>query len=563
MPPLDPDPRDDDAIAHLFEREMDLLLRGGAAFAQGHPDAAGLLDPGRATVRDPTVDRLAEAFAFLSARIRQAVLGEEPALATHLRDLLVGDLDEPLPSVAVVEGSAEEGPLVLPRGTPLLLGSRPPRRWRFELGQELIIRPLRVSRARVVADGEDASALELAILRAGAPRAWPARLLFHLHGDASTAWSLRHALCRRVRSIEILRNGVPEAAPGLRFRSARAPAYAANPQPHPLSEARDLLCCDERFRFVELEGLDSLDPGPEEVSMRIRLLGQFPRTIARAVGPTSLRLNCAVAVNRWEGAFEGATWDHSRAEIPLQPPGGAELLRAGEVCSIARLPAGSTRRTLFLPLRSHRHEHPFHHLRTERGTALLSLGWPRGGGDLTTESVAVSGMFCDGDHPHLDAPSGDSTAAVPGQPGIRLLVLGRPTPIFRSPADDSRQRFRTVVSTRFEGLLDLRRLREALRLFLWDPTAAKLPLLASLREVAVEPATEGPPGERRRTLRVAFRLEDPSCAPGTWERLGLLDAFSEVLSLLAREETPLGWASRSRIVVEPCGIELPSSFGAP
>jgi hypothetical protein len=51
-------------------------------------------------------------------------------------------------------------------------------------------------------------------------------------------------------------------------------------------------------------------------------------------------------------------------------------------------------------------------------------------------------------------------------------------------------------------------------------------------------------------------LRDTTCTPETWDRLGVIDAFGSTLFGLALAETPIGFRTRQRLVVDPAGVEL-------
>ena len=108
----------------------------------------------------------------------------------------------------------------------------------------------------------------------------------------------------------------------------------------------------------------------------------------------------------------------------------------------------------------------------------------------------------------------------------------------------------------FQGILDAERMRDALRLFLWDPAEAKKTLIDAIQEVSVETGHRYLDGIHRPEQRVRIRLRDTTCTPETWERLGMLDAFARILGRLVQDETPLGSLSATTVVIEPAGVEL-------
>src|SRR5215468_3277447 len=73
-----------------------------AEFAAEHPKIAGRLRLSQDAVEDPHVDRLIQAFAFLTARIRRKLDDEFPELTDALLGVLYPHYLAPIPSVSMV-----------------------------------------------------------------------------------------------------------------------------------------------------------------------------------------------------------------------------------------------------------------------------------------------------------------------------------------------------------------------------------------------------------------------------------------------------------------------------
>ena len=91
-------------IERLYEDELDYIRRLGVEFARDRPKMAARLEldleSGRTT--DPHVERLIEAFAFLTARIRLKLEDEFPEITDAFLNVLYPHYLAPLPSMAVV-----------------------------------------------------------------------------------------------------------------------------------------------------------------------------------------------------------------------------------------------------------------------------------------------------------------------------------------------------------------------------------------------------------------------------------------------------------------------------
>ncbi|MCI0365254.1 MAG: type VI secretion system baseplate subunit TssF [Phycisphaerales bacterium] len=98
-----------DELLPYYQRELSYLRRLGAEFADAHPDDAARLRISADTCDDPHVERMIEAFAYLTARIRHKLDDDFPEITSALLSVLYPHYLAPIPSMAIVE-------LVLDRG---------------------------------------------------------------------------------------------------------------------------------------------------------------------------------------------------------------------------------------------------------------------------------------------------------------------------------------------------------------------------------------------------------------------------------------------------------------
>ena len=109
--------RYNDELAHV--REM------GAEFAREFPKVAARLGMDALEVADPHVERLIEAFAFVSARTRLRLEAEFPRFTQNLLEIVYPHYLAPMPACGTVEFTPRHGDAALaagalvPRGTPL------------------------------------------------------------------------------------------------------------------------------------------------------------------------------------------------------------------------------------------------------------------------------------------------------------------------------------------------------------------------------------------------------------------------------------------------------------
>lgn len=92
-----------DDLLPYYHRELNYIRRLAAEFSEDYPKIAGRLRLSRDAVEDPHVDRLIQAFAFLSARIHLKVDDDFPELTEALLNVLYPHYLAPIPSTAIAQ----------------------------------------------------------------------------------------------------------------------------------------------------------------------------------------------------------------------------------------------------------------------------------------------------------------------------------------------------------------------------------------------------------------------------------------------------------------------------
>ncbi|MBT0723587.1 type VI secretion system baseplate subunit TssF [Rosenbergiella sp. S61] len=86
-----------------YNRELTFVREMAQEFAERHPKIAGRLGMHGIEVADPYVERLIEAFCFLSARTQIKLDAEFPKFTQRLLDLIYPNYNSPTPSMGVVQ----------------------------------------------------------------------------------------------------------------------------------------------------------------------------------------------------------------------------------------------------------------------------------------------------------------------------------------------------------------------------------------------------------------------------------------------------------------------------
>ncbi|HTQ80311.1 MAG TPA: type VI secretion system baseplate subunit TssF, partial [Thermoanaerobaculia bacterium] len=137
-----------------YWRELTYLRKAGAAFAEKYPRVAAGLELGAGgESSDPHVERLIEAFAFLTGRIQHNLDADFPEVASELLNLLYPHYLNPVPSMAIArfEVDPDRGKIttgyLLDRQTPLFAQAADGRVCRFRTTYPVTLWPLAVTYA--------------------------------------------------------------------------------------------------------------------------------------------------------------------------------------------------------------------------------------------------------------------------------------------------------------------------------------------------------------------------------------------------------------------------------
>lgn len=210
----------DDLLPH-YERELAFLRTRAGDFARQYPKIAGRLQLSGDVGDDPHVERLIEAFAFLSARIHKRLDDDFPLFTEALLEVLYPHYLRPFPSCAIArfdlgaQATQMSKVLTVPRGASL--NSRPVKgvTCRFRTTADVQLLPLEVSevshRHAVQAPGGTnmpdgvTSVLSITLRKRSSQMSWSELLSrpwrVHLDGESSQVSVLREALCRRTRAV--------------------------------------------------------------------------------------------------------------------------------------------------------------------------------------------------------------------------------------------------------------------------------------------------------------------------------------------------------------------------
>jgi|GEM_PF-312619 len=576
-----------------FSPDLRALSELAASFARAYPALAPRLAEVSA---DPDVERLLEAFTYLTERVHRLIDAGSPAAVHHFASLLTPELARPFPSATVLELSPpRERRIHVPAGAEF--DSRPVdgTPCRFRAWSPFDLTPWSVEDARVVWSSSEGQALEIS-LRAAARSvegltASPFPLRVHLGGDAATAQTLLLFLRTHLVEVQAWPVGAPSSAVTIARRvtpwglSTDQPLLPPEPFEHPgLRLLREYFLLPAKLAFVEL-GIEAFaQPLPPRfdsataLELRFRFDAQLPE--AAHVTRENVRLNCIPVINVFETTTDPVRPSLERPAHLLRPAGLP--MGHGETYSVQHVQArvegypGTTEIAPFSDFDAASDEalpgvfyvtHPT--LRADgMGSQIeLSLGTPVDAGalpDIDFLSVEIRA-----DNGRLTSALGIGDVCVPTSSsphGLAFRNVSAVTP-HRAAASGDELRWRMLASTALTvlPLTDAQTLKTLLHVLdlhpLADPQAARAEALrlAAVLEIREERAQLRRAGEGA-TTTVSGHDVNVVLSKSGFAGEGDALVFASVLARLFAHEASLGSFVRTRVRIAETGrvFEFPA-----
>ena len=367
-------------LVDYYEEELNYLIDAGREFARTHPERAQFLTPDNPRARDPHVERLLEAFAFLAGRIRMRLDDDFPELTRSLLGLAWPHYLRPIPAMATLEMTPKEGmikePTRVPKGS--LIDSDPVgpgRACRFRTAFDADLLPLSVERAEIEATptGDGLLRVRFRAHKGTDPSALsPLRLRLHLAGEPAITYELYRLLTSSVRQASVAFT-TPDGRAVRRLLATDAIVPAG------LDVEENVLPADDRS-FPGFRLLQEYFLFPEKYLYLDVALGRALGDAAGAAGfdvefalaeaapkglrpaATNFRLSCTPVLNLFERDAEPIRLTHRATEYRViadfSRPDEFEVYEVLAVESIAR---ASRRKIVYRPF------YAFHHLPTDAG----------------------------------------------------------------------------------------------------------------------------------------------------------------------------------------------------
>jgi len=349
-------PRLGDDLLPYYHRELTYLREQGAHFARKHPKVAHRLELGVDEIPDPHVERLMEAFAFLTARIQHKIDDDFPEIPGALLGLVHPQFTCPVPSMAIAEfspdpsrGDLSDG-FTVPKSTEIFAQTTDGLTCRFRTGYPTTLWPLEVREARFERTDryrfldQRPEVLGVLRLRLSTSAGSMAELSLddlrvYLHGYRSSVHELYEMLCTNSVGIAVHDGDRVQLMPEAHVRSV---GFGADedllPYPPTVQSAyrlvHEYVAFPEKFLFVDLSRI-RLASALKEVDVLV-LLNRTPRERLR-VDESNFRLGCTPVVNLFNNTTEPVRITQERTEYRLEPD--IHRGRTTEIHSVLRVSA--------------------------------------------------------------------------------------------------------------------------------------------------------------------------------------------------------------------------------
>lgn len=358
------------SLKDRFSEELRYLHELGNDFAKDNPQLARLLGDGGS---DPDVERLMEAFAFLTAKLRLKLEDDLPELTHPMLQLLWPNYLRPLPSATIIQFTPRKQSLSqsqrIPKGSRLFSKPVDNVACEFRTCTAVGIHPFRIEGAGTT-QTLDSSLLRIdlhTLVERPLNTLGCSSLDFHLGGDDQTARTLYLWLSQYLKHISVTIDSEVRRVPAHNVAfPGFSPDEALLPYPQNVFDGYRILqeyfVFPQRFHFFSVTGLEKLWPAhsSQQVTLEFHFVRQLPDSLR--VTEADFKLFCTPAINLFEHSAEPIDLSSESAQAELKPKGkehyAYEVFSVDQVISTRTTQDGSKGEHLrtFRPFESFAHE---------------------------------------------------------------------------------------------------------------------------------------------------------------------------------------------------------------
>ncbi len=313
-----------------YQDELAYLNEMGEAFSDAYPKLAPFLAQ---KGQDPDVERLLEGFAFMAGKIRQKLDDELPEITHTLHQLLWPDLLKPVPSLSILQFTAEEnsvtGSKIIARGVEV--DSRPVdgTSCRFRTCYDVDLHPLSIDSVKQE-DKNNKSIIRInfkTVKGVSCDQLDFNKLRLFLYGDTQTSFGLYQYLFRYLDEIKITGFDKDKDVIALDKRAITQVGFSDKES---LLEHQDCsfsgyrllqeyYSLPHKFLFCDINELSNIKKFTGQTEFSIELyFGQQLHDFIR-VNNDSFQLNCSPIINLFEIDADPIRQDQSKSEYRVRP----------------------------------------------------------------------------------------------------------------------------------------------------------------------------------------------------------------------------------------------------
>ncbi len=366
-----------------YERELTYLRQLAKEFASEYPKIAGRLKIDGEVCEDPHVNRLIEAFSFLTARIHKKLDDEFPEITEALLGMLYPHYLRPIPSMAIVqlnfdpEQSQINGRYLIPRETMMFSRAVKGMPCKFRTCYPVELWPVKITHAqffpmeisafnrhtrnavatlqiRLTCIGDmNWPTLKAELLKPDAKgKRLPPKLRLHLAGETPIVYALYEILCNNVQQILLSTPSdkhIEIPVDSLQPMGFEQDQGMLDYEPRSFVGYRllhEYFVFPDKFLFFDLCNLDKIDDSfDKELTITI-YFSEFQRSermarLEQSVKADTFRLGCTPIVNLFKQQAEPINLTHQKTEYLVLPdvrrPWGTEAYSVDSVRKITRL----------------------------------------------------------------------------------------------------------------------------------------------------------------------------------------------------------------------------------
>lgn len=355
-----------DKLLSLYQKELAYFRKSGAEFANKHPKIASklLLEPDKC--EDPHIERLIEAFAFLTARTRLKIDDELPEITESFISTLYPHLLAPIPSMSIVQMVANQDQSNLnngykvPQGTTIF--TRPVQGFscKFRSCYDVTIWPLEIISASIDSPtpinskGKWAKASLRINLQCQNELSFSQlevdKLRFYIDGDNHLVYYLYELIFNQANSLEIhstnkRKNSSDNNVIKLSIDNIKPVGFELDESILPFKAnsfvgyrlLSEYFAFPEKFLFFDITGLEKVDKNKigNQFSIVINLENVIPPN--QPLDENTFRLGCSPIINLFKKSTEPIHLNHKQYEYHIVPdvhrPLGLEIYSIDSVTS--------------------------------------------------------------------------------------------------------------------------------------------------------------------------------------------------------------------------------------